>query len=72
MSVRQGQSQTETWNDDPKPFMWHKTADEILDNLAAYCHPEPHLHPHVHNGRPSNGPIPLLDPATQPSSVKNH
>jgi transposase len=25
------------WNDDPKPFVWHKTADEILDRLAAYC-----------------------------------
>jgi transposase len=25
------------WNDDPKPFIWHKTADEILDNLAHYC-----------------------------------
>ena len=25
------------WNDDPKPFVWHKTADEILDNLANYC-----------------------------------
>ena len=25
------------WNDDPKPFVWHKTADEILDSLAAYC-----------------------------------
>jgi len=24
------------WNDDPKPFVWHKTADEILDNLARY------------------------------------
>jgi len=24
------------WNDDPKPFVWHKTADEILDSLAAY------------------------------------
>jgi transposase len=22
------------WNDDPKPFVWHKTADEILANLA--------------------------------------
>ena len=28
---------TEMWNDDPKPFVWHKTADEILDNLANYC-----------------------------------
>ncbi len=25
------------WNDDPKPFVWHKTADEILDTLAHYC-----------------------------------
>jgi transposase len=25
------------WNDDPKPFVWVKTADEILDNLANYC-----------------------------------
>ena len=24
----------ETWNDDPKPFVWTKSADEILDNLA--------------------------------------
>jgi transposase len=24
------------WNDDPQPFVWHKTADEILDNLARY------------------------------------
>ena len=26
-----------TWNDDPKPFVWHKSADQILDSLAAYC-----------------------------------
>ena len=25
------------WNDDPRPYVWHKTADEILDGLAAYC-----------------------------------
>jgi transposase len=25
------------WNDDPKPFVWHKTADQILDTLANYC-----------------------------------
>lgn len=28
---------TTNWNDDPKPFVWHKTADEILDGLASYC-----------------------------------
>jgi len=25
------------WNEDPKPFVWHKTADEILDRLGRYC-----------------------------------
>lgn len=25
-----------TWNDNPKPFVWHKTADEILDSLKKY------------------------------------
>lgn len=25
------------WNDDPKPFAWHKDADEILKSLATYC-----------------------------------
>jgi transposase len=25
------------WNEQPKPFVWHKTADEILDSLASYC-----------------------------------
>jgi transposase len=26
-----------TWNEDPKPFVWTKSADEILDSLAHYC-----------------------------------
>lgn len=26
----------EHWNENPRPFVWRKTADEILDNLAAY------------------------------------
>ena len=26
-----------TWNQNPRPFVWHKTADEILEALAAYC-----------------------------------
>jgi transposase len=25
------------WNEDPKPYVWHKTAEEILDSLASYC-----------------------------------
>lgn len=27
----------EHWNTDPKPFVWTKTADQILDRLARYC-----------------------------------
>jgi hypothetical protein len=26
----------ETWNQNPRPFTWKKTADEILDSLAKY------------------------------------
>jgi transposase len=26
------------WNEAPRPFVWTKTADEILDNLASYLH----------------------------------
>ena len=26
-----------TWNDNPRPFVWHRTADEILEKLARYC-----------------------------------
>jgi transposase len=25
------------WNDNPKPFVWTKTAEEILESLARYC-----------------------------------
>jgi transposase len=25
------------WNEDPKPFVWRKTADEILESLGRYC-----------------------------------
>ena len=26
------------WNENPKPFAWNKTADEILERLASYLH----------------------------------
>lgn len=26
----------QTWNDNPKPFVWHKTADQILNSLKKY------------------------------------
>ena len=25
------------WNENPTPFVWHKTADQILERLADYC-----------------------------------
>jgi transposase len=31
------QAWVHAWNDNPKPFVWHKTADQILDRLAGYC-----------------------------------
>jgi len=27
----------ETWNEDPKPFVWTKPAEQILDSIARYC-----------------------------------
>jgi transposase len=27
----------ETWNNDPKPYIWTKTADQILEAIARYC-----------------------------------
>ena len=26
-----------TWNDNPKPYVWTKTADQILESIATYC-----------------------------------
>ncbi|TKK75795.1 IS630 family transposase, partial [Herbidospora galbida] len=27
----------ETWNDDPRPYVWTKAADQILESIARYC-----------------------------------
>jgi transposase len=27
----------DTWNDNPRPFVWTKTADQILESVARYC-----------------------------------
>ena len=27
----------ETWNNNPRPYVWTKTADEILQSIATYC-----------------------------------
>jgi hypothetical protein len=29
----------DAWNDDPKPFVWTKTADQILDSITRYLQP---------------------------------
>jgi transposase len=31
------QAWIDTWNDNPRPFVWTRTADEILDTIANYC-----------------------------------
>jgi transposase len=32
------QAWIDTWNNQPRPFVWTRTADEILDTIAHYCH----------------------------------
>ena len=27
----------DTWNENPRPFVWTKTADQILESIARYC-----------------------------------
>jgi transposase len=27
----------DSWNDNPRPYVWTKTADQILDSIARYC-----------------------------------
>jgi len=27
----------QTWNDNPRPYVWTKTAEQILDSIARYC-----------------------------------
>jgi hypothetical protein len=27
----------ENWNDNPRPYIWTKTADQILDSITRYC-----------------------------------
>ncbi len=27
----------DNWNANPKPYVWTKTADDILESLATYC-----------------------------------
>jgi hypothetical protein len=35
-SVQSLEKQIREWNDHPRPFVWKKTAEEILDSLARY------------------------------------
>jgi transposase len=31
------QTWVDHWNENPIPFVWHKTAEDILERLASYC-----------------------------------
>jgi hypothetical protein len=35
-SVAELEVDLKAWNDDPKSFVWTKSADEILDSLTSY------------------------------------
>ena len=35
----------DAWNEDPKPFKWTKSADEILENVTRYCYRTLTAHP---------------------------
>ncbi len=28
---------TETWNENPRPYVWTKTAEQILESITRYC-----------------------------------
>jgi hypothetical protein len=30
----------EAWNDESRPYVWTKTADQILESIARYCAPQ--------------------------------
>jgi hypothetical protein len=59
-----------TWNDNPRPFIWTKTADEILNTLADYL-------TKLGAGHPVNGQdlgrssytVSLTDPVTLPPAA---
>jgi hypothetical protein len=36
-SVRALNADIRTWNDNPRSYVWTKTADQILDSIARYC-----------------------------------
>jgi hypothetical protein len=27
----------DTWNENPRPYVWTKTAEQILESVAKYC-----------------------------------
>jgi hypothetical protein len=27
----------DTWNENPRPYLWSKTAEQILDSISRYC-----------------------------------
>jgi transposase len=31
------QNWAETWNNDPRPLVWHETAEQVLESAASYC-----------------------------------
>ena len=68
------------WNEQPRPFVWTKTADEILDKVAAYCrrisdsgHEERYAGHRVWEGATSGKPVlQLLGREVEPMRLCGH
>jgi hypothetical protein len=66
-----GAAACRSWNGDPRPFVWKKTAEEILDSLARYLQ-------RISGGgtlTPTQRPAPRYDPnysSGEPSINRNH
>ena len=67
-----------TWNENPRPFVWTKTADEILDSIARYCtrikppnHDTSLVRPAAYPGRRGGSAFRVIEPAPREALYRN-
>ena len=54
-----------TWNENPRPFVWTKTADQILESIARYCTRINDSRHYALSGRHSLSPSPKSERASR-------
>jgi hypothetical protein len=37
VSTRRRPRSTENWNENPRPYVWTKPAEQILESISRYC-----------------------------------